>query len=251
MTSTVQQDLIGKVAVVIGGSGDIGSAISENLAARGATLVIGYLRDEAAAHALLGRLEEQHIKAEAIPADVTVTADVTRLFDEVVGRHGRVDIVVHTPGAVMKAPLGAVADDDFDRLVADNLRSVFLTLRASGQHLADGGRYVALSTSLTVVVPGPYTVYAAAKAGVEVLIRGAALELAARGITVNAVSPGPIDNDFFHAAETPESAHGAAMMSPCGRLGTAGDIAPVVGFLVGASADWVTGQAIRANGGMV
>ena len=124
-------------------------------------------------------------------------------------------------------------------------------MRASGQHLADGGRCVLVSTSLTGVVPGPYGLYAAAKAGVEVMVRATAAEWGGRGITVNAVAPGPIDNAFFRGPESTESITAAATFSPQSRLGRAGDVASVVGFLLSDASGWVSGQTLRANGGMV
>jgi 3-oxoacyl-[acyl-carrier protein] reductase len=160
------------------------------------------------------------------------------------------DIVVHVPGAVLKKPLGEVTDADFDAVVAQNLRSAFLTLRAAGRHLAHNGRYIAISSTLAGAPPGPYSMYAAAKAGVEVMVRGAASEWAGRGITANAVAPGPIDNDFFRAPETPESIAGAAHLSPLGRLGSAGDVAPLVAFLASPAAGWVSGQTLQVNGAM-
>jgi 3-oxoacyl-[acyl-carrier protein] reductase len=244
-------NLQGKVALVIGGSGDIGAAIAEQLCAGGATTVITYLRDSAAADEVALRLAEQPGGVETAQLDATDPVQVAAVFGEVVDRHGHIEIIVHVPGMVLKQWLTEISDADYDRAVDLNLRTAFNVLRAAGQHLADGGRCVLVSTSLTGVVPGPYGLYAAAKAGVEVMVRATAAQWGSRGITVNAVAPGPIDNDFFRAPETPESIAGAAAMSPQGRLGTADDVAPVVGFLVSDAAGWISGQTVRANGGMV
>jgi 3-oxoacyl-[acyl-carrier protein] reductase len=244
-------DLKGKVAVVIGGSGDIGSAIAEQVTRGGATTVITYLRDRAAAEEVVSRLAEQPGPAETAQLDATDTTQVNALFDEVTSRHGHVDVVVHLPGMVIKKSLVEISDADFTQAVESNLRTAFNVLRASGKYLADGGRCVMVSTSLTGVVPGPYGLYAAAKAGVEVMVRATAAEWGGRGITVNAVAPGPIDNAFFRGPETADSIAAAATFSPQGRLGQAADVAPVVGFLLSDAAGWVSGQTLRANGGMV
>ena len=97
---------------------------------------------------------------------------------------------------------------------------------------------------------GPYGVYSASKAAVERMVLAAAKKLGARGITVNAVAPGPVDDSFYHGAETPESMAADANHSPRGRLGLPTDIVPVVAFLVGADAGWVSGQTVRTNGAM-
>lgn len=244
------RDLDGKVALVVGGSRNMGAEFAVGLAARGATTVISYAGDDAAAGKTLARLEECGVTAEAVRTDATDAAQTDALFDGVVERHGRLDVVVHLPGMVLKKPLAECTDPDFDQVLDRNLRSVFLSLRAALRHLADGGRYVVLSTTMTVFMPGPYGLYAAGKAGVEQLVRAGAREAGARGITVNAVAPGPVDTPFFHRAETPESAAMAAGFVPQNRLGTPSDIAPVVGFLVGAEAGWVNGQTVRVNGAM-
>lgn len=248
--TTVNRDLEGKVALVVGGSRNQGAAIAETLAARGATTTISYANDEQAAKQTVERLLRHGVTAEAVRSDARSSADVDALFDGVLARHGRLDIVVHTPGAVIKKPLADFTDADFDHLIDLNTRSAFNTLRATARRVADGGRYVVLSTTLTAIMTGPYGLYSGSKAAVERMVLAAAKELGARGITVNAVAPGPIDDDFYRNAETPEAIEAATHHSPRGRLGLAEDIAPVVGWLVSEQAGWVSGQTVRANGAM-
>ncbi|WP_433563365.1 SDR family oxidoreductase [Nocardia sp. CA-151230] len=248
--ASVAQDLAGKVALIIGGSRNQGAAFASNVAARGAITIITYLGDGGAAKATLAALEELGATAEVIRSDATVSAEVDALFADVVARHGKLDIVVHTPGAVIKKPLAEFTDDDFDHLIDRNTRSAFNTLRAATRHLADDGRYVVLSTTLTAVMTGPYGLYSGSKAAVERMVVAAAKELGDRGITVNAVAPGPVDDDFYRGAETLESIAAAALHSPRKRLGHPADIAPVVGWLLSAEAGWVSGQTVRANGAM-
>lgn len=244
------RDLEGKVALVVGGSRNQGAAIAQNIASRGATTVISYANGSDAAQETLSLLRRQDVTAEAIRSDARVSAEVNALFEGVVTRHGRLDIVVHTPGAVMKKPLADFTDEDFDHLIDLNTRSAFNTLRAAAHHIADNGRCVVLSTTLTSIMTGPYGLYSGSKAAVERMVLALAKELGARGITVNCVAPGPVDDSFYRAAETPESIAAAAHHSPRNRLGHPGDTAPVVGWLVGDEAGWVSGQVVRANGAM-
>lgn len=238
------------MALIVGGSRNQGAAIAENLAARGATTVITYANGEEAAQQTLVALQKHGGTVEAVRSDARVSADIDNLFAGIVSRYGQIDIVVHTPGAVRKKPLVEFTDDDFDHLIDMNTRTAFNTLRASARHLADNGRYVVLSTTLTSIMTGPYGLYSGSKAAVERMVLAAAKELGSRSITVNAVAPGPIDDDFYRAAETPESIEAATHHSPRNRLGHPEDIAPVVGWLVSEDAGWVSGQTVRANGAM-
>lgn len=251
MSSTsVVRDLEGKVALIVGGSRNQGAAFAENVASRGATTIISYANGDAAAQEALTKLEKLGVTAEAIRSDATKSADVDSLFEGVVARHGRLDIVVHTPGAVIKKALADFTDADFDHLINLNTRSAFNTLRASARHIADNGRYVVLSTTLTAIMTGTYGLYSGSKAAVERMVLAASKELGARSITVNAVAPGPVDDSFYRGAETPESIEAATHHSPRGRLGHPEDIAPLVGWLVSDEAGWVSGQTVRANGAM-
>jgi 3-oxoacyl-[acyl-carrier protein] reductase len=247
---TVEKDLLGKVALVVGGTQNMGLAIAEELAGRGAAVVVSYGHDDRAAAAAVERLQALGAEAHAMRADATQTDDTIRLFDDVLDRHRRLDLVVHMPGAVMKKPLVEFTDEDYDHLMEINARSVFLTLREAGRRMADNGRIVVLSTTLTGVTIGLYGVYAAGKAAAEQMVKALAQEVGGRGITANLVAPGPVDTRFYHAAETPEAVQHATHANPRRRLGRPDDIAPVVGFLLSERAGWINGQLVRANGGM-
>jgi NAD(P)-dependent dehydrogenase (short-subunit alcohol dehydrogenase family) len=247
---TPVRDLEGKVALIVGGSRNQGAAFAQDIACRGATTIISYAADDQAARETLAALEKHGVTVEAIRSDARVSAEVNALFQDIVTRHRKLDIVVHVAGAVIKKPLAELTDAEFDRLIDLNTRSVFNTLRATAQQVADNGRYIALSTTLTSIMTGPYGVYSGSKAAVERMVLAAAKEVGARGLTVNAVAPGPIDDDFYRAAETPESIEAATHHSPRNRLGRPDDVAPVVGWLISDEAGWVSGQTIRANGAM-
>jgi 3-oxoacyl-[acyl-carrier protein] reductase len=251
MTMPRARDLEGKVALVVGGSRNMGAAIAEEIASRGATTVFSFREHGDEAARTLTRIKGHGVVAEAIRSDATVPDSSAKLFEDVVERHGRLDIVVHMPGMVLKKPLAEVTDEEFETTMDLNARSGFLTLRGTARHIGDGGRCVILSSSLTALTTPLYGVYAAGKGVVEQLVKAAAQELGARGITVNAVAPGAIDDSFFHGAETPESVEWSTHANPRHRLGMPSDVAPVVGFLVSDVATWVTGQVVRINGGMV
>jgi 3-oxoacyl-[acyl-carrier protein] reductase len=242
------RDLTGKVALVVGGGRNQGAAISELIAARGATTVFSYVNDDEAAERTLAVMEKHGGTAEAVRSDATDETDVRVLFEGVLGRHGRLDIVVHAAGAGLRKPLDEVTAEDFDDLVSGNFFSAFLTLRAAAKHLADNGRYVVLSASTGAADPGVNAVYAAVKSAVETMVKFTARELGSRGITVNAVAPGPLDNSFYRAAQTPAMFFEAVLRTPQIRLATADDTAPVVGWLIGEDARWVSGQTIAVDG---
>jgi 3-oxoacyl-[acyl-carrier protein] reductase len=178
METARPRDLDGKVALVVGGSRNQGAAIAENIASRGATTIISYANGDDAARETLSALREHGVTAEAVRSDARVSAEVNVLFEGVVTRHGQLDIVVHTPGAVMKKPLADFTDEDFDHLIDLNTRSAFNTLRATAHHIADNGRYVVLSTTLTSIMTGPYGLYSGSKAAVERMVLALAKELA-------------------------------------------------------------------------
>lgn len=144
-----------------------------------------------------------------------------------------------------------IRDDEFDRIVDVNFKSIFYTLREAATKLADQGRVVNISSTVTRLMLPKYGAYAATKAAVEQLTRIFAREMGKRGITANTVSPGPVDTELFRAGKTAADIERMAAMAASGRLGKADDIAQVVLFLVSDEARWITGQDIAVNGGIV
>ncbi|MGF6889140.1 3-oxoacyl-[acyl-carrier protein] reductase [Nocardia sp. GAS34] len=242
------RDLQGKVALVVGGSRNQGAAFAQMIAARGATTIVSYAHDDAAADRFLAQLSEDCDAVEAVRSDARVAADVTILFEGVIARHHRLDIVVHTPGAILRKSIADLTDNDFDHLIDANTRSAFHTLRAAAHHIHDNGRYVVLSTSLTAGPATTYGLYAGSKAAVERMVAAAARELGHRGVTVNAVASSPVDNSFFRAAQPPEVIIEAALRNPSTRLATAADVASAIGWLISEEARWISGQTVYADG---
>jgi 3-oxoacyl-[acyl-carrier protein] reductase len=240
-----------KVAIVTGASRGIGAAIAERLAQDGMTLIVNYAGSEAAAEALVRKIEAAGGRALAARADVSDPAAVARMFDAAESAFGGVDVLVNNAGIMTLASIADSDDAMFDSQIAINLKGTFNTLRQAARRLRDGGRIVNLSTSVVGLRLETYGIYAATKAAVESLTGIMAKELRGRAITVNAVAPGPTATDLFLTGKSPELVERMAKMNPLERLATPGDIASVVAFLAGPDGGWVNGQVLRANGGMV
>jgi 3-oxoacyl-[acyl-carrier protein] reductase len=240
--------LQGKVAIVTGASRGIGRAIAERLAQDGASVVINYGRSADQAKELVSSIEANGGQALAVQADISQVVDIRRLFQETVNRFGQLDILVNNAGIGKAAPIAEVTEEDFDAVLAINVRGVLFAMQEAARCMSDGGRIVTVSSS-TAIYPSPGSaVYAASKAAPKLFTEVLAQELGERGITVNSVVPGPTTPGIFD--NMPAEVHeAAAASSPFGRIGRAEDIADVVAFLVSEEARWITGQHILANGG--
>ncbi len=238
-----------RTAIVTGASRGIGAAIAERLARDGFRVLVNYSGDAASAEAVVATIVQAGGTARAFKASVADPAAVKAMFDEAERAFGGVDVLVNNAGIMELAPLAEAEDEAFDRMVAVNLKGVFNGLREAGRRLRDGGRVVNLSTTVVATSFPHYGVFAATKAAVETLSRIASKELGARRVTVNAVSPGPVETALFMTGKTEAQIEAAKARSPLGRLGQPDDIAGVVAFLVGPDGGWVNGQVILANGG--
>lgn len=240
--------LRGKTSIVTGASRGIGRAIAERLGQDGSNVIVHYNSNADAAAETVKSVIAAGGQAVAVQGDVAVPADIRVLYERAGSEFGGVDIVVNNAAMVVGGPFVAITEDVFDQVVAVNLRSVFVSGQEASKHVADGGRVINISAGLPATAIAMLGAYGATKAGVEVLTRSLAHQLGARGITVNAVAPGPTDTDML-APDARANLDAIIGQTPLGRLGKPADVASVVAFLASAEAAWVTGQTIHVDGG--
>lgn len=238
-----------RTAIVTGASRGIGAALARRLAVDGFQTVINYATSAAEAEQVAAAIEAAGGRARAVRADVADPAAVKALFDQAEAEYGPVDVLVNNAGIAKAAPLAEVTDADFQRLIAVNLTGTFNGMREAARRLRDGGRIINLSTSIIGAYLPAHGIYVATKAAVEGMTHVLAKELGARGITVNAVAPGPVATELFFAGRSEALIQRVIGDIPLGRLGQPDDIARIVSFLAGPESGWVNGQIIRANGG--
>jgi NAD(P)-dependent dehydrogenase (short-subunit alcohol dehydrogenase family) len=245
----------GKVALVGGGAKNLGGLISRDIAKGGAKVVVHYnsVATKPEADKTIADIKAAGGEAFAIAGDFTQPAAVAAVFDAARKTYGGIDIAINTTGMVIKKPFAEIAEADYDKIFAINSKAAFFFMQEAGRKLNDRGKLCTVVTSLLGAFTGLYSIYAGSKSPVEHFTRAASKEFGARGISVNAIAPGPMETPFFYGQETPDSAkynQTAADLSKFTRTGLTdpADIVPVVRFLV-TDGWWITGQTIFANGG--
>ena len=239
--------LSGKVALVTGGSRGIGAAIVRRLKADGASVAFTYAASEDRAKALAADLETAGGRVLPIKADSADTEELKQAVARTISSFGRVDILVNNAGILVR---GMVDDYDltaFDRMIAINVRAIFVAVQAALPHMREGCRIITTGsvTADRAGFPGA-SVYAMTKGAVTALTRGLARDLGPRGITVNAVQPGPTETDMNASPEV------RAMVRPLlaiGRMGKDVEVASLVAYLAGPESSFVTGAALTIDGG--
>jgi NAD(P)-dependent dehydrogenase (short-subunit alcohol dehydrogenase family) len=248
--------ITGKNVLIAGGAKNLGGLISRDLAAQGARAVAVHYNSEStrsAAEETASAISEAGAAAHLFQADLTSAAAVKKLFVDATEGMGSIDIAINTTGMVIKKPLPEITEEDYDKIFAINAKTALFFIQQAGEHLTDRGKIVTLVTSLLSAFTGEYSIYAGSKAPVEHFTRAASKEFGPRGISVNAVAPGPMETPFFYGQETKDSAEynqNAADLSKFTSTGLTDprDIVPLVRFLV-SDGWWITGQTILANGG--
>jgi NAD(P)-dependent dehydrogenase (short-subunit alcohol dehydrogenase family) len=246
----------GKIAVIAGGGKNLGALIAKQFVEAGARgIAIHYNSDSSRADAEKTVAELKALGADAIlfQGDLSVVDNNVRLFDEAVAHFGKVDIAVNTAGVVIKKPIADVTEADYERSFAANSKAAFFFIQQAGRVLEERGSIVTIVSSLLAAYTPFYSIYPGSKAPVEHFTRAASKEFGERGISVNAIGPGPMDTPFFYGQETAESTAYNKAGAALGKYSRTGltdieDIAPLVKFLV-TDGWWITGQTIFANGG--
>jgi len=244
------KDLQNKVAIITGSSRGIGAEIARRLAAAGARVVINYVSRGEAAYSVHESIKASGGESLVVQADMRISTEVHRLFDETIEHFGRVDILINNAGVLIFKKFSEISDEEFDHVMDSNVKGVFYALREASTRLSDGGRVVTVSSTVTRMLLPKYGAYAASKGAIEQLTRVFAKEMGERGITANIVSPGPVNTELFTTGKTEQDIERISAMSVLNRVGETGEIAELVLFLVSNEAGWVTGQNISASGGI-
>ncbi|MFI9325604.1 3-oxoacyl-ACP reductase family protein [Kitasatospora aureofaciens] len=244
----MSNELTGKVALVTGGSRGIGAAVAQRLAAEGAAVALTYVRAEEQARTVVKEIEAAGGRAVAIRADLVEPEAATRAVEETVRQLGGIDVLVNNAGFLTYGPLDEVSVEELDRVLAVDVRSVFLAAQAAARHMGEGGRIISIGSCFNGRVPGAnFVLQATAKTALVGLTKGLARELGPRGITATVVDPGPIDTDMNPADG--DSAAFQRSLTALDRFGEAEDIAAAVAFLAGPGGRYVTGTALAVDGG--
>ncbi|WP_296224101.1 SDR family oxidoreductase [Ralstonia sp. UBA689] len=251
-----KQSIEGKVVLIAGGAKNLGGLIARDLAAHGAKAVAIHYNSAASkadADATVAAIEQAGARAIALQGNLTTAGAVEKLFADTVATMGRPDIAINTVGKVLKKPMVEISEAEYDEMTAVNSKSAFFFLKEAGKHVNDNGKIVTLVTSLLGAFTPFYAAYAGTKAPVEHFTRAASKEFGARGISVTAVGPGPMDTSFFYPAEGADAVayhKTAAALSPFSKTGLT-DIEDVVPFIRHLVSDcwWITGQTVLINGG--
>lgn len=247
----MDQNLVGKVALVTGASRGMGREIAVNLALHGAKVVVNYARSPSKAEEVVNEIKQKGGEAIAIRADISQVAELEQLFQATLEAYGQIDILVNNAGIMITKPIASMTEEDFDKQFAINVRGTFFACQQAAKHMSENGRIINFSTSVTGQMFPTYSVYAGTKGAVEQFTRQLAKEFGRKGITINAVSPGPVNTELFTVGKSAEEITNVGSMNSFGRLGEPEDISSVVLFLASKESQWVTGQTIRVNGGFI
>ncbi|ASL46132.1 3-oxoacyl-acyl-carrier-protein reductase FabG [Burkholderia sp. AD24] len=246
----------GKVVLIAGGAKNLGGLIARDLARQGAAAVAIHYNSassKAAADETVAAIEAAGARAAAFQADLTRASAVEKLFADAIAAVGKPDIAINTVGKVLKKPFVEITEAEYDEMSAVNAKSAFFFLKEAGKNVNDHGKVVTLVTSLLGAYTPFYAAYEGTKAPVEHFTRAASKEFGQRGISVNAIGPGPMDTPFFYPAEGEEAVayhKTAAALSSFSKTGLT-DIEDVIPFIRHLVSDgwWITGQTILINGG--
>lgn len=244
--------LAGKVAVVTGASKGIGAGIAVALAAEGAAVVVNYASSRSGADAVVARITQAGGRAVAVQADVARGDQAQALIAAAVAQFGRLDILVNNSGVYEVAPLEDITEAHFHRQFDVNVLGLLQVTQAAVPHLGDGASVINIGSVVSTMTPPGMAVYTATKGAVDAITGVLARELGPRGIRVNSINPGMVDTEGAQAAGFVGSEFQAQIVAqtPLGRIGTPADIASAAVFLASDAAAWLTGELVKAGGGL-
>ncbi len=247
MTVTQAKSFKGKVALVTGGSRGIGAGIVRRLASDGASVAFTYSNSQEKALQLVREIESSGSKALALKADSAYAEELQSAVIKATESLGPLDIFVSNAGILMRGAIDTYSLEDFDRMVAINIRAAFIGIQAAATKMKDGGRIIVIgsNTAIRTAFPGG-SIYSMTKAALTGLVRGAAIDLAPRAITVNNVQPGPTATDMTSAV-----AEMVKPLIPLKRMGDISEIASFVSYLASEEAGFITGASLTIDGGYV
>jgi len=238
--------LTGKIAIVFGGSRGIGAAAARRLAKEGADVTVTYVSTPKRAADTVAAIEATGRTGLAIKADSADPAAIKAAVAQTVDHFGKLDIAVVNAGILLRGDVATVSVEDLDRMLNVNVRGVFLAIQAAAARLTDGGRIITIGSNTAVRsgYPGS-SVYSMTKAAVAVMVKGIAIDLAGRGITVNNIQPGPTVTDM-----TVDHIEAIKPLIPLKRAGDPDEIAGLVAYLAHKESGYMTGSSLTIDGGM-
>jgi 3-oxoacyl-[acyl-carrier protein] reductase len=251
--NTITKRLSGKVAIVTGASKGIGAAIAKQLAAEGAALAVNYSSSKDGADRVVAEIIKNGGKALAVQANMTRKDEIVNLFAETKKAFGKLDILVNNAGIYEFAALEEITDDHFHRQFNLNVLGLINSVQESLKYFgSQGGSIINISSIVSTYTPPNGSVYSATKAAVDAVTKSLAKELGSRKIRINSINPGMVETEGTHSAGITESAmrKQTEAMTPLGRIGQPGDIAPTAAFLASSDSGWITGETFFITGGL-
>ena len=244
--------LKGKVAVVTGASKGIGASIATHLAAEGASVVVNYASSKAGADAVVSAITTAGGKAVAVGGDVSKAAEAQGLIDAAIKNFGHLDILVNNSGVYEFLPIDAFTEQHYNKIFNVNVLGLLLTTQAAVKHLGEGASIINIGSVVSSRTPPNSAVYTGTKGAVDAITGVLARELGPRKIRVNALNPGMVDTEGVRTAGFIGSDFetGTVAQTPLGRIGQVDDIGTVATFLASNDSQWITGELVRAGGGL-
>ena len=241
-----------KVAVITGSARGLGKAIAERYASLGANIVINYSKDKASADEVVSNITAMGVKVIAVQADVSVVADIERLFEEAIKAFGKIDIVVANAGIEMvETPVAEFTESQFDKLFSINTKGAYFTMQHAAKKVENNGRIIYIASSTTAFpIPG-MAIYGGSKTTPRYMVDVLSKEIGHKGVTVNTIIPFAVDHSGIFADENSYPELRKSLIDSCamGRLAEVEDVANIAEFFASDLSSFVNGQHLLVNGG--